>query len=150
MSDSLPFPGSKTRTPRGNAVKIVGLPKKRHQEYRRAALLLGARSVSKHLDSLVRQVIRQAKERFGDLFSVLTPDEQDVLDAVASGAAEVAQIAEETGLTVKRLTNKQGRGVLDDLVARGVLEVRKRGGKTQSAAGAAIELYFVVESSGKK
>jgi hypothetical protein len=35
--------------------------------------------------------------------------------------------------------------ILADLVARGLLEIRKQGGKTEAARGARRNLYFVTE-----
>lgn len=127
---------------RGKAVQFRNLPKPLRIKFARAAEL-SRMSQSQAATFIARRFIREVEEKFGDLFNVLTPEESDVVAVVRSGAAESQLIAEETGIPLLRLTNKQKRGILDDMVSRGVLVTRKKGGKTEGARGAVIDLYFV-------
>lgn len=123
------------------AVQVRHLPKGTHKYFRRALALAGAGSQSKWLLTQIRQFIRQQQERFGeDLFEVLTDEERDLLEIIRSGAAELQHIAEESMLPERRVT-----AILCDLVERGLVEKRKKGGKTERARGAVIEMYFVKE-----
>lgn len=127
---------------RGQAVQIRNLPKPLRVKFARASSLSGM-SQSQAAIFIARRFVREAEEKFGDLFNSPTPAESDVVSAVRSGAAESQLIAEETGIPLLRLTNKQKRGILDDMVSRGILVTRKKGGKTEGARGAVIDLYFV-------
>lgn len=124
---------------RGTSVRVLGLSKSLQVKYRRAVALSGARSQSQHLLSMIRRAILEAEQKHGDLLHALTPEEQDVLGVIEAGAAEVSQIAEETLLTVRRVEQ-----VLDELIARGLVELRRKGGKTDGARGAVIKLYFLI------
>ncbi|MBL8186567.1 MAG: MarR family transcriptional regulator [Acidobacteria bacterium] len=126
---------------RGTSVRVLGLSKSLQVKYRRAVALSGARSQSQHLLSMIRRAILEAEQKHGDLLHALTPEEQDVLGVIEAGAAEVSQIAEETLLTVRRVEQ-----VLDELIGRGLVESRRKGGKTESARGAVIKLYFLAEN----
>jgi len=133
--------GILTSQPMNKAVRILGLSKPTHKLFKRALALSGAGSQSKWLDAQVRKFIRAQQERFGpNLFQALTEEEQDIISIIESGAAEIQQIAEESLLHEQRV-----RQLLADLVERGILEIRKKGGKTAVARGAVIDLYFVVE-----
>ena len=89
---------------------------------------------------MVRRTIREQEAKYGDLLDALTPDERDVIEVIQSGANDPEYIASETMLAPSRLAP-----ILDDLVSRGVLELRRQGGKTESARGARRPLYFVSE-----
>ena len=125
----------------GSAVRIAGLPKSTHKLFKRALAVSGAGSQSRWLSTQIRKFIREQQEKCGDdLFKVLTVEEQDIISIIQSGAAEIQQITEESLLHEQRV-----RQLLADLVERGILETRKKGGKTAVARGAVIDLYFVVE-----
>lgn len=84
-------------------------------------------------------MIREQQEVHGsDLMKVLTAEELDLVTVIRSGAAEFSQIVEESLIAEARV-----RKVLDELVERGLVQVRKKGGKTDGARGASITLYFV-------
>jgi hypothetical protein len=118
--------------------RILGLPEPLRRQFKRALQLAGSNQ-SKWLFVQVRQLIRAQKERYGeDLFQVLTEEERDLLAVIISGAAEVQHIAEESLLPVARV-----EVLLKDLVNRGIIEKAKKGGKTDQARGARIDLYFV-------
>lgn len=72
--------------------------------------------------------------------NALTPDERDILKVINAGANDPEYIASETMLAPSRL-----KPMLDDLVDRGVLEIRRQGGKTEAARGARRPLYFINE-----
>ncbi len=130
----------------GSNPRISGLPKNTHRLFRRALALSGAGSQSKWLSIQVRRLIREQQEKFGeDLLQVLTLEEKDILDVIASGAAELGQIIEETLQPERRVHQ-----LLNDLIERGYLEVRKKGGKTEQARGAVIRMYFVTQKYNAK
>ena len=123
------------------SVRIINLPKKTHRQLRRALGLLGAGSQSQWVHTEVRKIIRKAQKEFGeDLFDFLTEEERHVLNTIASGAAEIPHIAEECLLSEKRVEI-----LIADLIDRGFVERRKKGGKTAAARGAVIDLYFVTK-----
>jgi DNA-binding MarR family transcriptional regulator len=125
---------------RGRAVSIKGLPKSIRAKFRRAVIFSGARSQSAWLARAIRRLIRQQEEKYGDLLTALTPDELDIIEAIQSGANDPEHIAEEMMMPPGKLDL-----MLDDLVERGALEVRRQGGKTDQARGARRPLYFVTE-----
>lgn len=126
---------------RNSNIRIQGVPKHIHGQFRRALALAGAGSQSKWILTQIRQFVRQQQEKFGeDLFHVLTAEEKDLLDVIASGAAELPQIIEESMLPEKQVIT-----MLTELKDRGFIEERPKGGKTDQARGAKIKLYFVVE-----
>lgn len=122
----------------GNCVKILGLPKSLHRSFRRALALSGAGSQSQWLHAQVRRLIREQQELHGDnLLRVLTSEESEIVSAIQSGAAEFPQIVEESMIAEHRV-----RAIIDDLVERGIVQERRKGGKTDGARGAAVKLYF--------
>ena len=123
---------------RGTSVRIKGLPKTLNVKFRRAVMLDGGPSVSAWLFRMVRKTILAQEAKHGDLLHALTPDERDIFDVVRSGANDPEHIAKETMLSQARLAS-----ILEDLVARGILEIRKQGGKTEGARGTRRNLYFV-------
>jgi hypothetical protein len=123
----------------GKAVKLMNVPKRTHRLFRRALTITGAGSQSSWLLTKIRQYVREQQEKFGnDLFQVLTEEEKDILEIVASGAAELQHIAEESMLPEKHIEM-----ILAELVDCGRVEERYKGGKTDHARGAKIKLYFV-------
>lgn len=128
-----------------SSVRILGLPKHLHRLFRRSLDLAGAGSQSQFLYSVVRRTIREQQEIHGeDLLRVLTAEEEDLLSVIRSGAAEFPQIVRESLMAERRV-----RELVNDLVERGIIEERKKGGKTEGARGAAITLYFVSEIKSK-
>lgn len=127
---------------RGTSVRLLGVPKSLRIKFQRAVAFSGARSQSSYLLSVVRRAILDAEQKHGDLLDVLTPEEADIVQVVTSGAAELQQIIEETLLSAKKVEQ-----LLDGLVERKVLEIRKKGGKTEGARGAVVKLYFVTGSN---
>jgi hypothetical protein len=126
---------------RGKAVRIINLPRPIREQYRRALQLEGSGSQSRDLLTHVRRTIRQAQEKFGeDLFQVLTAEESDLLAVIESGAAEIQHIAQESLLPIPQV-----KRLLDDLIDRGIIVTAKKGGKTDGARGARIDLYFIAE-----
>jgi hypothetical protein len=127
------------------SLRVRGLSSHIRKKFSRALRLSGVGSQSKWLLVQINRFIRQQEAKHGDLMLALTVDEQWLVEVVASGAAEPEHIAEETGFApavVERL--------LADLVDRGVLEIRKQGGKTDQARGARRTLYFVSEKHQSK
>lgn len=123
------------------AVRIAGLNKHQQALFRRALQLAGAGSQSKWLQTRIRLFILDVQQQFGDnLFDVLTEEERQVLNVIQSGAAEIAHICEET-----LLAREQAERLIADLIDRGLIVERKKGGKTAQARGARVSLYFVVE-----
>jgi hypothetical protein len=123
----------------GQAVRILGVPKTTHKRFRRALALAGAGSQSRWLLTQIRRFIKEQEGKFGeDLFIVLTDEEKDLLEIIASGAAELQHIAEES-----LLPEKQVAKLVADLVDRGFVEERFKGGKTNQARGARIKMFFV-------
>lgn len=121
------------------AASIHGIEKPTRRALIRALKLSGAGSQSSWIRTKIRLAIREAQKQFGgDIFSVLTDEERDILQIVASGAAELQHIAEEALLTESRI-----KKVLADLMDCGYVEERRKGGKTEQARGAAIKYYFV-------
>jgi hypothetical protein len=124
----------------GKAVRVINVPKGTHKLFRRALALAGAGSQSRWLLTQIRRFIREQENKFGeDLFNVLTDEEKDILSIIESGAAELQHIAEES-----LLPEKQVAKIITDLIDRGFVEERVKGGKTDQARGAKIKLYFVV------
>src|SRR5215475_9870481 len=122
---------------RGNALSIQGLTKSEKLRFKRAAILAGAPSISAWLSRSIARLIREMESKHGDILNALTPAEQDIMEAVESGAAEPEHIASEAMIPPSRLEI-----ILADLVSRGLLEIRKQGGKTEGARGARRPLYF--------
>lgn len=124
------------------AVKVINLPAGTQRLFRRSLALHGASSQSQWLSAQIRRLILEAKLKFGeDLFAVLTPDEQCLMEVIRSGAAEMQQIIEESLLTEAKV-----RRVLDELLKRRLIEEKRKGGKTEGARGAVIKMYFVREA----
>lgn len=122
----------------GDAVRILGLPKSVHRLFRRSLQLAGAGSQSQWLATQIRRHIREQQEIHGEnLLQVLTAEEADIVALIRSGAAEFPQIVEESLMTERRV-----RELVDDLVERGIVHERRKGGKTDGARGAVIKLYF--------
>ena len=70
-------------------VRILGVPKTTQKLFQRALALAGAGSQSKWLLTQIRRFVRQQQQKFGeDLFRVLTDEERDIIEIIASGAAE--------------------------------------------------------------
>ena len=121
--------------------RISGLPKNLHKLFRRALQLSGSDSQSQWLLSKIRGLIRQQQDRFGDdLLKYLTDEEREILHAIDSGAAELQHIVEESLLTEKR-----AQQLICDLIDRGFVEERAKGGKTEQARGAKTKFYFVTK-----
>src|SRR5262245_23286375 len=125
---------------RGTALSIKGLPKSVLIKFRRAVIFSGARSQSAWLARAVRRLIHEQENKHGDLLTAFTPDELDIIEAIQNGANDPEHIAEEMMMQARRL-----QFILDDLVSRDVLEIRRQGGKTDQARGARRPLYFVTE-----
>lgn len=124
------------------AVVIKNLPRPLRQRFTRALQLLGAGSQAQWLQIQIRRVIREAEARFGaDLFEILTVEEQLVVEVIQDGAAEIQQIIDETFLAEGRVET-----LLKNLCERGILEERRKGGKTDGARGASLKLYFISET----
>src|SRR5262245_1381619 len=121
-------------------LRIFGLNPKTRKKLRRALLLSGTGSQSRWLLTVVNRFIRQQEEKHGDLLLALNAEEQWVVEVIADGAAEPDQISRETGFDPETVG-----ALLEDLLDRGVLEIRKQGGKTDAARGARRDLYFVSE-----
>lgn len=125
---------------RGNSVRVLGLSPSLQVKFRRAVALMGRGSQSQFLAASIRRLIQEAEQQHGNLLTVLTPDEEDVVRAVADGAAELQQIIEETLIAAGKVEK-----LLTELIGRGILEARKKGGKTEGARGATIKMYFLAE-----
>lgn len=126
---------------RGRTVFVRDLPKQMREQFARAIELAGAGSQAKWISTQIRLFIREQQEKFGaDLFAVLTADEQQVLDVIRSGAAELAHIVEESLLPPSRVAQ-----ILDNLERRKRIEARRKGGKTEGARGAATTLYIALD-----
>src|SRR5262245_50323941 len=125
---------------RGNALSIQGLSKSENLRFKRAAMLDGAPSISAWLSRAIRRVIRDQEAKHGDLLNALTQDERDILEVIESGANDPEHISAEVMISQKRLDP-----ILADLLARGLIETRRQGGKTEAARGARRNLYFVTE-----
>lgn len=121
-------------------LRILGLPHKLRTRFERARAVSNAGSQSSWLLIKILRFVREQEAKHGDLLLALSAEEEWVVEVVASGAAEPQHIAEETGFDAKTLA-----AILDDLVERGVLEIRAQGGKTERARGARRPLYFVSE-----
>jgi hypothetical protein len=121
-------------------VKIHGLSPKIRKKFNRALRLSNQGPQSRWLLTQINRFIRQQESKHGDLDLALTADEQWVVEVVESGAAEPEHIAEETGFALTAVLR-----ILADLVDRGILEIRRQGGKTDHARGARRPLYFVTE-----
>jgi len=119
-------------------VEIKNLPPTLRRRFVRALELLGAGSQAQWLYIQIRRAIREAEVRFGQDFNVLTDEERWIAEVIADGAAEIQQIAEETHCSISRARTVVGR-----LIQFGYVEERRRGGKTESARGAATKLYFL-------
>lgn len=124
----------------GHAIRILGLSPDTRRLFRRALALSGAGSQSRWISAKIRQLIREQQERHGDLMQALTEDEHDLIEVIRSGAAEIQHIVVES-----LLSEKQVEAMLADLIKRGLIEERKKGGKTAQARGAVITMYFVKE-----
>lgn len=129
---------------RGGAVRVLGLPPSVRVKFQRAVQLTGRGTQSQFLANAIRQIIREAEAAHGNLLAVLTPDEAEIVRVIRDGAAEFSQIVEETMIAAGRAEK-----LLTELVDRGVLEVRKKGGKTEQARGAATKMYFVADGFDK-
>src|SRR5262245_36896354 len=121
-------------------VKIHGLSPKTRKKFNRALRLSGQGSQSRWILTQINRFIRKQEAKFGDLLLALTAEETWVVEVVESGAAESEQVSEETGFPLPAVER-----MLDDLAERGILEVRRQGGKTDQARGARRPLYFVSE-----
>src|SRR5262245_39814029 len=121
-------------------IRIFGLPHRLRSKFARALALSNGGSQSGWLLVQINRLIKQQEAKHGDLLLALTAEEQWLVEVVASGAAEPQQIAEESGFDAETVNH-----LLDDLVERGVLEIRPQGGKTDKARGARRPLYFVGE-----
>lgn len=118
---------------------IRNLPGPIKQNFTRALQLLGHRQ-SEWVLAMVRQTIADAKTRFGpDLFFALNPDETAVMATITTGASELQQIIDETGITQPRID-----AILAQLVESGHLRKVKRG-RTAGQRGAQVDLWLVVE-----
>lgn len=124
----------------GMNLRLSGLPHRLRSKFSRALALSNAGSQSGWLFTQINRLIKQQEAKHGDLLLALTAEEQWLVEVIASGAAESQQIAEETGFDANQVA-----ALLDDLVDRNVLEIRRQGGKTDQARGARRPLYFVTE-----
>jgi len=121
-------------------LRLSGLSHRLRSKFARALALSNAGSQSAWLLTQINRFIKEQEAKPGDLLFALTAEEKWLVEVVSSGAAEPQQIAEETGFDAETLAS-----LLEDLVERGVLEIRKQGGKTDQARGARRDLYFVSE-----
>ena len=121
-------------------VKIHGLSPKTRKKFNRALRLRGEGPQSKWLLTQINRYIRETELKYGDLMLALTPEEKWVIEIIEDGAAEVEQIAEETGITIIAVER-----ILEDLIERGIVEMRRQGGKTEQARGARRPLYFIAK-----
>src|SRR5262245_9171323 len=131
---------SSTSMARGSSVEIKGLSKSLYRLFKRATMLDGAPSTSAWLFRMVRRTILEQEAKHGDLLHALTPDERDILEVIKAGANDPEYIAAETMLPPSRVAP-----ILEDLVERGIIEMRRQGGKTEQARGARRPLYFLSE-----
>jgi len=123
-----------------NNLRISGLTRKLRLKFARALALSNAGTQSQWLLIQINRFIRQQEAMHGDLLLALTAEDQWLVEVVASSAAEAPQIVEKTGFEAETVAE-----LLADLVDRGVLEIRRQGGKTDQARGARRPLYFVTE-----
>src|SRR5215813_11380100 len=100
-------------------LRLFGLNPKTRKKLKRALLLSGGGSQSRWLLTVVNRFIHQQEAKHGDLLLALTAEEQWIVEVIASGAAEPQQIAEETRFDAETVSR-----LLEDLVERGVLEIR--------------------------
>lgn len=121
-------------------LRLSGLPHRLRSKFARALALSNAGSQSAWLLTQINRFIKEQEAKHGDLLLALTAEEKWLVEVVSSGAAEPQQIAEETGFDAATVEN-----LLDELVERGVLEIRPQGGKTDKARGTRRPLYFTTE-----
>ena len=132
--------GNAEKKSRGRSVRIHGLPRELNRKLIRAAQLAGFRSLSEWLFRQAQNFITEQKQIHGDLLTALTPLEADIVQVISDGANDPEHIAQETMIPSRKLNR-----MLADLFDRGILEIRKQGGKTEQARGARRPLYFVSE-----
>lgn len=135
---SIPNMSSKKNRQRGTAVQVRGLQKTQRVKLRRGVALSGCQSVSAWLSAKIRQLIREQEEKHGDLLTVLTPNEADIVAALEKTRTPMTTVhlAEETGLT-----EAVARRVVGDLVEVGILELRRQEKITATARGATNPEY---------
>lgn len=122
-----------------NYLRIAGLPRQIRRPFRRALQLAGVESQTQWLYMQIRRTIREQQEIHGqDLFQAITIEESEVIRVVRSGAAELPHIIDESMIPPRRVEQ-----ILADLVDRGIIEERRRGGKSEAARGATVTMYFV-------
>lgn len=120
MTNTLkPNPNSRPRRKRGkrgkSSTRILDLPPRQHDEFRRACSLRGL-SQSQALRRLTHNFTAEAKREYGNLFKSLTDDELRVRLAVEYGANAMDDLVEEA-----RLQYAVVREIVDELVRRGEL-----------------------------
>jgi DNA-binding NarL/FixJ family response regulator len=125
------------------SVRVINLSKPLRRLYVRSLSLNGAGSQAKWIESQIRRYVVETREKFGeDLFSVLTPEEEEIVRVMRLGAWTVSDIVRESMLSEKRV-----REILDDLIERKMVEARKKGGRAEisKGKGAVTVLYAVIE-----
>ena len=123
------------------SVKVLNLSKPLRRLWVRSLQLNGAESQAKWIESAVRRYVAETQEQFGiNLFTILTPEESEIVRVVRLGAAEIDQIAEESLIPLTRV-----KDLLQTLTERCVIESRRKGGKQDRTRGPAVTLYFVKE-----
>jgi len=123
------------------SVKVLNLSKPLRRLWVRSLQLNGAESQAKWIESAVRRYVAETQEQFGiNLFTILTPEESEIVRVVRLGAAEIDQIAEESLIPLSRV-----KDLLQTLTERCVIEARRRGGKQDRTRGPAVTLYFIKE-----
>src|SRR5688572_68154 len=104
------------------SVRVINLSKPLRRLYVRSLSLNGAGSQAKWIESQIRRYVVETREKFGeDLFSVLTPEEEEIVRVMRLGAWTVSDIVRESMLSEKRV-----REILDDLIERKMVEARKK------------------------
>ena len=122
------------------AASVYGIPKTQRCLLIRALALEGV-SQSCFIKACIRRTIEEKKKKYGqDLFNVLTDTEAEILEIIASGAAEIQQIAEESFLSVSR-----GQRIVDTLIDCGYVMKSRRAAKTDMARGAVVAEYRVTD-----
>src|SRR5262245_29847197 len=103
---------------------ISGLSRKDREKFNRAIRLTGSGPQSQWLRTVITRCISSVEAKHGDLSLALTEEERWIVEVIHSGAAEVCQIAEESGVKLARVES-----IVGDLMERGIVREEKQGGK---------------------
>lgn len=86
------------------SVKVLNLPKPLRRLWVRSLELAGAGPQAKWIESQIRRYVVESQKQFGsDLFSVLSPEEAEIVRVIRDGAAEPQHIVEETLIPEERV-----------------------------------------------